>query len=72
MGPGVFMPGFYQCRGAAWGRRPARVAKELPRFQPRMLTNVEPGGPLIGFPRVMLPTQWLGLPIVGLVRARSP
>lgn len=55
-----------QRRGLTW----AEVAKELPGFQPGMLTNLA-SGPLIGFPRVMLLTQWLGLPIAEFVRARS-
>lgn len=55
-----------QHRGLTW----ARVAKELPGFRPGMLTNLAKG-PLIGFPRVMLLTQWLDLPLAHFVRARS-
>jgi hypothetical protein len=46
------------------------VAKEMPGFTPSMLTNLAKG-PLIGFPRVMTLTQWLGRPAVDFVRARS-
>lgn len=46
------------------------VAQELPGFRPGMLTNLAKG-PLIGFPRVMLLTQWLDLPLAHFVRARS-
>jgi hypothetical protein len=35
------------------------VTAELPGFTTPMLTNLATG-PLIGFPRVMLLTQWLG------------
>jgi hypothetical protein len=35
-----------------------------------MLTNLA-SGPLIGFPRVMALTQWLGRPASDFVRARS-
>jgi hypothetical protein len=55
-----------QRRGMTW----AQVAKELPGFQVGMLTNLA-SGPLIGFPRVMLLTQWLDLPLARFVRARS-
>jgi hypothetical protein len=37
---------------------------------PSMLTNLAKG-PLIGFPRVMTLTQWLGRPAADFVRARS-
>jgi hypothetical protein len=46
------------------------VASELPGFTPSMLTNLA-NGPLIGFPRVMTLTQWLGRPAADFVRARS-
>ncbi|GGA63233.1 hypothetical protein GCM10011507_13600 [Edaphobacter acidisoli] len=45
-----------------------QVAEELPGFTATMLTNLA-GGPLIGFPRVMTLTQWLGLPAAKFVRA---
>jgi len=47
-----------------------QVAKELPGFTPSMLTNLA-SGPLIGFPRVMTITQWLGRPAATFVRSRS-
>ena len=46
------------------------VAAELPGFTPSMLTNLAKG-PLIGFPRVMSLTQWLGRPATDFVRTRS-
>lgn len=46
------------------------VAGELPGFSPSMLTNLA-SGPLIGFPRVMALTQWLGRPAADFIRARS-
>jgi hypothetical protein len=46
------------------------VASELPGFTPSMLMNLAKG-PLIGFPRVMTLTQWLGRPAAYFVRARS-
>jgi hypothetical protein len=52
-----------QSRGQTW----AQVAAELPGFTAPMLTNLAKG-PLIGFPRVMLLTQWLGLPVAHFVR----
>lgn len=52
-------------RGMTW----VEVAAELPGFQPAMLTNLATG-PLIGFPRVMLLTQWLGAPLSRFVSAR--
>ena len=52
-------------RGMTW----VEVAAELPGFQPAMLTNLATG-PLIGFPRVMLLTQWLRVPLSRFVRAR--
>ena len=53
-------------RGLTW----AQVAAELPGFTPSMLTNLATG-PLIGFPRVMLLTQWVGRPAADFVRVRS-
>ena len=44
-------------RGMKW----KQVAGELPGFTESMLTNLA-NGPLIGFPRVMMITQWLGRP----------
>jgi hypothetical protein len=46
------------------------VAKEMAGFTPSMLTNLATG-PLIGFPRVMALTQWLGRPAADFVRVRS-
>jgi hypothetical protein len=54
-----------EARGLSW----AQVAAELPGFTPSMLTNLSKG-PLIGFPRVMLLTQWLGRPAADFVRVR--
>jgi hypothetical protein len=42
----------------------------LPGFTASMLTNLATG-PLIGFPRVMLLTQWLGQPAAHFVRVRK-
>jgi len=53
-------------RGLTW----QQVADELPGFTANMLTNLA-NGPLIGFPRVITLTQWLGLPVSTFVRARS-
>ena len=50
-------------RGLTW----KQVAKELPGFRDSMLTNLA-SGPLIGFPRVMLLTQWLGRAAASFVR----
>jgi hypothetical protein len=50
-------------RGWTW----KQLAEELPGFAPNMLTNLAKG-PLIGFPRVMLLTQWLGRPAATFVR----
>ena len=47
-----------------------QVAKELPGFTESMLTNLA-SGPLIGFPRVMLLTQWVGRPAADFVRVRG-
>jgi len=55
-----------QTRELTW----AQVAAELPGFTPTMLTNLATG-PLIGFPRVMLLTQWLGRPAADFVRVRA-
>ena len=44
-----------------------QVAEELPGFSESMLTNLAKG-PLVGFPRVMLITQWLGRPAASFVR----
>jgi hypothetical protein len=46
-----------------------QAARELPGFTENMLTNLA-GGPLIGFPRVMALTQWLGRPAADFVRVR--
>jgi hypothetical protein len=54
-----------QVRELSW----KEVAAELPGFTPSMLTNLATG-PLIGFPRVMLLTQWLGQPAAHFVRVR--
>lgn len=53
-------------RGLTW----KQVADELPGFTPGTLTNLA-SGPLIGFPRVMLITQWLRCPATRFVRARA-
>jgi hypothetical protein len=53
-------------QGMTW----SEVARALPGFAPSMLTNLAKG-PLIGFPRVMALTQWLGRPAYEFVRARS-
>ncbi|MFP5234769.1 MAG: hypothetical protein ACLGSD_02620 [Acidobacteriota bacterium] len=50
-------------RGLTW----KQVAGELPGFTPAMLTNLATG-PLIGFPRVMLLTQWVRRPAASFVR----
>ena len=47
-----------------------QVAAELPGFAEGMLMNLATG-PLIGFPRVMMITQWLGQPATSFVRVRS-
>jgi hypothetical protein len=47
-----------------------QVAAELPGFSGNMLTNLA-GGPLIGFPRVMMIPQWLGVPAARFVRVRG-
>lgn len=44
-----------------------QVAGQLPGFTESMLTNLA-SGPLIGFPRVMLLTQWLGRPAADFMR----
>jgi hypothetical protein len=43
------------------------VANELPGFTESMLNNLV-NGPLIGFPRVMLLSQWVGRPAASFVR----
>jgi hypothetical protein len=53
-------------RGVTW----QQIAAELPGFKPAMLTNLA-NGPLIGFPRVMLLTQWLKRPAADFVRPCS-
>jgi hypothetical protein len=53
-------------RGLTW----SEAAKEMQGFTPGMLTNLAMG-PLIGFPRVMALTQWLGRPAADFVRVRS-
>lgn len=53
-------------RGMTW----RQVADELPGFTESMLTNLATG-PLIGFPRVMMLTQWLCLPAASFVRVRD-
>lgn len=50
-------------RGMTW----KQVAAELPGFTEGTLRNLA-SGPLIGFPRVMMITQWLGLPAARFVR----
>jgi hypothetical protein len=56
----------YKRRGMTW----KQIAAELPGFTPTMLTNLA-NGPLIGFPRVMLITQWLKMPAARFVRPCS-
>jgi hypothetical protein len=53
-------------RGLTW----KQLAAELPGFTENMLTNLSTG-PLIGFPQVMVLTQWLRRPAVSFVRAYS-
>jgi hypothetical protein len=53
-------------RGMTW----KQVAAELPGFSASMLRNLATG-PLIGFPRVMRITQWIGQPAASFVRVRS-
>ncbi|HTW50293.1 MAG TPA: hypothetical protein VME45_00160 [Stellaceae bacterium] len=53
-------------RGLTW----EEVAGELPGFTVSMVKNLSTG-PLIGFPRVMLLTQWLRCPLAKFVRDRS-
>jgi hypothetical protein len=52
------------------GRDQNGVAKERAGLTPSMLTYLATG-PLIGFPRVMVLTQWLGRSAADFVRARS-
>jgi hypothetical protein len=53
-------------RGMTW----RQIAGELPGFTENMLRNLS-SGPLIGFPRVMMIPQWLGVPAASFVRERS-
>ena len=53
-------------RGLSW----QQVADALPGSTLSMLTNLA-SGPLVGFPRVMTITQWLGRPAATFVRSRS-
>ena len=53
-------------RGMTW----RQTADELPGFTESMLTNLA-AGPLIGFPRVMMITQWLCRPAASFVRDRG-
>ncbi len=55
-----------QRRGWTW----KQVAGELPGFTESTLRHLA-AGPLIGFPRVMLLTQWLNRPASSFVRTRS-
>jgi hypothetical protein len=55
-----------QARELSW----PQVAAELPGFTTSMLTNLATG-PLIGFARVMLLTQWLGQPAAHFVQVRA-
>ena len=50
-------------QGMTW----KQIADELPGFTQSMLTNLATG-PLIGFPRVMLLTQWLSRPAASFIR----
>ena len=50
-------------RGLTW----KQVADELPGLTPSMRTNLA-AGPLVGFPRAMVLTQWLGRPAASFVR----
>ena len=52
-----------KARGLTW----RQVADALPGFRAPMLTNLAKG-PLIGFPRVMMLTQWLGRPASDFTR----
>ncbi len=53
-------------RGLTW----KQTAKELPGFTENMLRNLATG-PLIGFPRVMMITQWLDCPAASFVRVHT-
>ena len=53
-------------QGKTW----AQVASEMPGFTPNMLSNLA-DGPLIGFPRVMMLTQWLGQPAAAYIKPRN-
>lgn len=50
-------------RGMTW----KEIAGEMPGFSENMLTNLA-SGPLIGFPRVMMITQWLGRTAASFMR----
>jgi hypothetical protein len=52
--------------GLSW----KELARQLPGFTENTLRNLSTG-PLIGFPRVMLLTQWLGRPAASFVRDRK-
>lgn len=54
----------------AHGLNRAEVAAELPSLTPPTLSNLATG-PQIGFPRVMLLTEWLGQPAAQFVRVRA-
>jgi hypothetical protein len=47
-----------------------QLVAELPGFTQSMVANLAEG-PLIGFPRVMILTQWLQRPAATFVRARG-
>jgi hypothetical protein len=47
-----------------------QLVAELPGFTQSMIANLAEG-PLIGFPRVMIITQWLNCPAATFVRART-
>jgi hypothetical protein len=53
-------------QGLTW----KQLALQLPGFTGSMLTNLSTG-PLIGFPRVMVLTQWLRRPAASFVRDRA-
>jgi hypothetical protein len=53
-------------KGLTW----KQLAVQLPGFTESMLTNLSTG-PLIGFPRVMVLTQWLRRPAASFVREHA-
>jgi hypothetical protein len=53
-------------QGLTW----KQIASQLPGFTESTLRNLS-SGPLIGFPRVMMLTQWLHRPAASFVRDRS-